>query len=79
MFLLESPHRGDSKGHTQHTIIKIKKNVILNYPKSNNVCSCGNFSSGFKNEFETAVVNEPSVFEPLKFLCSKDRYFEATE
>ena len=27
------------------------------------------FSKGLKNEFETAVVNEPSVFEPLKFYC----------
>ena len=26
-------------------------------------------SKGLKNEFETAVVNEPSVFEPLKFYC----------
>ena len=25
------------------------------------------FSKGFKNEFETAAVNKPSVFEPLKF------------
>ena len=25
------------------------------------------FSQGLKNEFESAVVNEPSVFEPLKF------------
>ena len=24
---------------------------------------------GLKNEFEPAVVNEPSVFEPLKFDC----------
>ena len=23
------------------------------------------FSKGFQNEFETAMVNEPSVFEPL--------------
>ena len=29
----------------------------------------GFFSMGLKNEFETAVVNEPSVFEPLKFYC----------
>ena len=29
------------------------------------------FSWGLKNEFETAVVNEPSVFEPLKFYCNK--------
>ena len=26
-------------------------------------------SYSFKNEFETAVVNEPSVFKPLKFDC----------
>ena len=29
----------------------------------------GFFSKGLKNEFETAVVNEPLVFEPLKFYC----------
>ena len=29
----------------------------------------GFFSRGLKNEFETAVVNEPSVFEPLKLCC----------
>ena len=27
-------------------------------------------SLGLKNEFETAVVNEPSVFEPLQFYCT---------
>ena len=27
-------------------------------------------SKELKNEFETAVVNEPSVFEPLKFYCN---------
>ena len=27
------------------------------------------WSKGSKNEFETAVVNQPSVFEPLKFYC----------
>ena len=27
------------------------------------------FSKGLKNEFETAVVYEPSVFEPLNFCC----------
>ena len=26
---------------------------------------------GLKNEFETTMVNEPSVFEPLKFYCTK--------
>ena len=27
------------------------------------------FFKGLKDEFETAVVNEPSVFESLKFYC----------
>ena len=38
-------------------------------PKSSLISSCGIFSKGPKNEFETAVVNEPPVFEPLKFYC----------
>ena len=29
----------------------------------------GVFSWGLKNEFETAMVNEPTVFEPWKFYC----------
>ena len=33
------------------------------------ICSYGIFSKGLKNEFEIAVVNEPSVFEQLKFYC----------
>ena len=28
------------------------------------------FLKELKNEFETAVVNEPPVFEPLKFYCN---------
>ena len=28
------------------------------------------FSKGLENKFETAMVNEPSVFEPPKFYCS---------
>ena len=30
----------------------------------------GVVSKGLKNEFETANVNEPPVFEPLKFYCT---------
>ena len=41
-----------------------KKNNIN--PKS---AAIGFFSKGLKNEFEIAVVNEPSVVEPLKFYC----------
>ena len=40
-----------------------------NHPKSSQICNCRICSKGPKNEFETAVVNEPSVFEPLKFYC----------
>ena len=34
---------------------------------SASLCSFGLFSKGLKNEFETAMVNESSVFKPLKF------------
>ena len=42
MFSLESPHGGDSNEYIQHTIINMKK-ITLNYPRYNNVCSCGIF------------------------------------
>ena len=66
VFSLESPHRGDSNEYTQYTIFSMKKENTLNYPKS---AAMGFLSRGLKKEFETAVVNEPSVFEPLKFFC----------
>ena len=55
---LESPQ--------QNTISQYKKE---NCPKLSQICNYGNCSKGPKNEFEPAVVNEPSVFEPLKFYC----------
>ena len=64
MFSLESPHRGDSNEYTQYTVFNIKKKITLNYPKS---AAMEIISKGLKNEFETSVVNEPSVFEPLTF------------
>ena len=66
MFSLESPHRGESNKYTQYCIFNIKKE---NHPKLSEISSCGIFSKGLKNEFETAVINEPSVLEPLKFYC----------
>ena len=66
VFSLELPHRGDSNVYTQYTIFNIKKKITLNYPKS---AAMGFCSTELKNEFKTAVVNEPSVFEPLKFYC----------
>ena len=49
------------------SFLNIKKKIILNYPKS---ATMEFFSKGPKNKFEPAVVNEPSVFEPLKFYCT---------
>ena len=52
--------------YTQYTIFIIKNKITSDYSKS---AAMGFFSYGLKNEFETAAVNEPSVFEPLKFYC----------
>ena len=49
------------------SFLNIKKE---NHPKSSQVCNYRICSKGPKNEFKTAVVNEPSVFEPLKFYCT---------
>ena len=66
MYSLESPHRGDSNEYTQYTIFNINKKNTLNYPKS---AAMRFFFMILKNEFDSAVVNESSVFEPLKFHC----------
>ena len=59
---------------TQHTILNIKKENHSYY--SNIIISAGmGFSKGLKDEFETAMVNEPSVFEPLKLYCTTKRRF----
>ena len=70
MLSLVSPHRGDSNKCTQYTILNTKKKKKI---KLSLICSYGIFSKGLKNEIETAVVNEPSVFEPLKFYCIMKR------
>ena len=43
-----------------------KRKITPNYPKS---AAMGFFPKGLKNELETAMVDEPSVFESLKFYC----------
>ena len=40
-----------------------------NQPKLSQICNYGICSKGPKNTFETAVLNEPSVLQPLKFYC----------
>ena len=66
MFSLESPHRGDSNENTQYTIFNMNKKNTLNIPN----LQLWDFFQGTPEEFETAVVNEQSVFEPLKFYCN---------
>ena len=63
---LESPHREDSNEYTKYTIFNIYKKE--NHTKLSRIYSYG-ISEGLKNEFELAVINEPSVFETLKFSC----------
>ena len=65
VFSLELPHRGDSNEYTHITIFSMTKEK---HPKSSQLCSYGIFTKGPKNVFETAVVNEPSVFEPLTLM-----------
>ena len=66
MFSLETPHRDDCNEYTRYTIFNKQKKKKL---KLSQIFSCWNFSNGLKNEFETAVINDPSVFKPLKFYC----------
>ena len=66
VFSLESPHRGDSNVCTQYAIFNMKKKITLNYPK---FAAMGFCAKGLKNGFETAGVNESSVFESLKLYC----------
>ena len=61
VFSLELHHRGDSNEQTQYTIFNIKKKITLIYPNSAELYG---FSKELKNECETAVINETSVFEP---------------
>ena len=53
-----------------HTIFNVKMKIALIYPKSVTMGFC---SKGLKNKFETTVVNEPLVFEPLKFYFTWSR------
>ena len=66
MFSLESPHRGDSNENIKHTIIIDIKKISINYSK---YAAIRYFLRDSRTKFKTAVVNEPSVFEPLKVYC----------
>ena len=49
--------------------LNIRKKIILNYPTSASMEFVPRDPRP-KNKFETAMVNEPSVFEPLKSYCN---------
>ena len=68
VFSLELPHCGDSNEYTQYTICNIKKE---NHPELSQICRYGFFRKGLKDLFKVAIVNEPSVLEPLKVCCIK--------
>ena len=68
LFSLESSYRGNSNEYTSYTIFSIRQKIVLNYPKS---AAMGFFSKRLMNEFETSVVNVPSVFKPLKLYCNR--------
>ena len=59
----------------QYTIFKYIK---LNQRKISQTCSYRILSKGRKNEVETSVENESSVFEPLKFYCDALEGFTRT-
>ena len=67
--------RGDSNEYTQYTISQFKKD---NHPKLSQICNNGVWSKGLKTKLETAMVNEPSVFESLKFYCTYMHILVAT-
>ena len=74
MISFESPHRGDSNKYTQYTIFDTKKKKKKKKKKRNSPqiilnLQLWDFSKELKNDFETAVVNELSVFEPLTDYC----------
>ena len=69
-FFFESPHEAILMSTTIYHLQYNKENR----PKLSQICSNVFISKGLKNEFETAVVNEPSVFEPTKFYCNVHGY-----
>ena len=67
MFRLESPHQSDSNEYMQYTIFNAIKKITVYYPQS---AAMGYFPRDSRMSWKTAVVNELSVFEPLKFFCT---------
>ena len=71
VFSVESPHRGDSNEYTKYTIFDIKNKITLHHPKA----AAMGFFRGLKNEFETTLVIQSTVFEPLKVYRSLQLWY----
>ena len=63
---LEAPHPVILIVHTIYHFQDKRKKITLNHSNS---AAMGFSSKGLKNEFEIAMVNEQSVFKPLKVFC----------
>ena len=57
MFSLESPH------------LMRTHSIPFQYKNENHPMQLWDVFKELRNEFEPAVVNEPPVFDPLKFYC----------
>ena len=68
MFLLESPHRGNSNEYKQQTIINIIKKITLNYAKYNNVCSYGLFFLWTQERVQNSRVKRAFGVQAIKVL-----------
>ena len=68
----------DSNEYTQYIIFNTENKISRSYSK---FAAMFFFSKGLENELETVVVNEPSVFEPLKIYCTNrdKRRFQVCE
>ena len=59
----------------EYTIFNINTKITLNFSKS---AAMRLIFKGLKNEFDSVVVNESSVFETLRFYCIRFIYISET-
>ena len=70
--LIMAPVQETQKGYLFEAILMSTHNLPFSIKKSSLIIlslPLWDFSKGLKNEFEIPVVDDPSVFESLKFYC----------
>ena len=75
VFVLESPHRGDSNEVTQYTILNIKRKITLNYPKSAGMGFFLGTQTRVRNSRGKRAVSVPAT-EVLLYLVWRDKGVE---